>query len=112
MSGSSYHGLSINGPKAKVVADIQACSIGHPVISTQYVRVGGVGNQVLYISPCQIRTEGRESKCTLYSLLHIWLYCFRPHFACKTSAMTPDTRGADALVPVKSSVHSPYREVV
>ena len=56
VAGSSHHSLSIDGSKAKVEADSQASCIGHPVISSQYVRVGGVGYQVLHVSPRQIRT--------------------------------------------------------
>ena len=34
------------------------------------------------------------------------------HFACNTNATTPAMRGADALVPVNSSVHRPFSVVV
>ena len=34
------------------------------------------------------------------------------HFACSVRAMTPDTSGVEALVPVKSSIHWPLRVVV
>jgi len=42
---------TVRGSKAKVVTDLQASTISHPVISSEYIRVGGVSNQVLYISP-------------------------------------------------------------
>jgi len=35
-----------------------------------------------------------------------------PYLACNSSAMAPETIGAEALVPVKSSLHSPLRVVV
>ena len=60
VSGSSHHSLSIDGSKSKVVADFQTGCVGHPVISSQYVRIRGVGNQVLDISPCHIRTGYRR----------------------------------------------------
>ena len=56
VSCSSYHSLSIDGSKSKMVADSETSSIGHPVISSQYVRIGSVGHQILDISPTQIRT--------------------------------------------------------
>ena len=54
-----------------------------------------------------------------YIVLYICIYTFedqgigiQTYFACSTSAATPDTSGADALVPVKSSVQSPFSVVV
>ena len=34
------------------------------------------------------------------------------YFACRVRAMTPAMRGAEALVPVKLSVHFPFRVAV
>ena len=106
MSGSSHHSLSIDGSKPKVMADFQTSSIGHPVISSQYVRIRGVGNQVLDISPCQIRTgcgiiqdSTRNTASSAY-------------FASSVSAIVPDTTGVAALVPSKSVTHSPSPPVV
>ena len=108
VSGSSHNSLSINGSKPKVMADFQTSSIGHPVISSQYVRIRGIDNQVLDISPCQIRTGYDIS----YNNIANQSYYLHSYFASNTSAITPDTSGADALVPVKSSVHFPYKVVV
>ena len=36
----------------------------------------------------------------------------RTYFACSTRAMVADASGADELVPVKPSVHSPFSVVV
>ena len=58
VSGSSHHSLSIDGSKSKVVAEFETSSIGSQVIYSQYVRIRGVDNQILDISPCQIRTVG------------------------------------------------------
>ena len=39
-------------------------------------------------------------------------YWGHTHFASSARAITPDTRGADALVPVKLSMHAPFSDVV
>ena len=47
--------------------------------------------------------------------VHVQMYmCIHVHtyFACRVSAATPDIKGVEALVPVKSSVHLPFRVVV
>ena len=54
--GSGHHSLSIDGSKSKAVTEFETSSIGGQVINSQYVRIRGVRYQILYISPCQIRT--------------------------------------------------------
>ena len=36
----------------------------------------------------------------------------KTYFACRVRAITPDMRGVEALVPVKLSVHCPFRVAV
>ena len=107
--GSGHHGLGIDGSKSKVVAEFETSSIGGQVIHSQYVRIRGVDYQILHISPCQIRTVQTQSEreCS---------YNFNTtkstHFACRARAITPEVSGAEALVPVKLSVHFPSNVVV
>ena len=49
---------------------------------------------------------------TLYTNQYSLALVFVAYLACSVRAATPDMRGVEALVPVKSSVHSPFRVVV
>ena len=45
-----------------------------------------------------------------YKMVHVSIN--KTYFACRVRAMTPDMRGVEALVPVKLSVHCPFRVAV
>ena len=66
--GSDHHGLGIDGSKSKVVAELETSSIGGQVVDSQYVRIRGVGYQILDISPRQIGTiQQTSSECKTLS---------------------------------------------
>ena len=107
MSGSSHHSLSIDGPESKMVAELEASSICCQVIDSQYVRIGGVGYQILYISPRQLRTENNNFKNFSLSLSQT-----AAHLAWSVRAIMPDIKGAEADVPVKWLEQPPLTVVV
>ena len=72
---SGHHGLGINGPKAKLVADIKTSSIAGPFTIHKKQRGCGVGKQILHISPGEIRT-GRQDKLA-WNVFHTQCYLVR-----------------------------------
>ena len=63
--GPRHHSFCIDGSKAELWTHSQPTSISEPVPSYQLVPIGGVGNQVLNITPGKIRARQEES--TYYS---------------------------------------------
>ena len=57
--GPGHHCLCINGTKAKLMRDPQSSAIGAPLSTTERVSIGGVGNEILDISPGQVRTVNK-----------------------------------------------------
>lgn len=55
VSGSGYHGFSINSTKPKLVAHFETAPVNYPIISTQLGGIGSVYSEILYISPSEAR---------------------------------------------------------